>query len=184
MNMKKTFAAFLDRDGVINLDFGHVGNPEEIIYVKGAFKAVRMLNNLNFYVFIVSNQAGIGKGKYTYEDYLECIEKIKKDFADEGAVFNDIRYCPYHEEAIQEKYRVKDHPFRKPNPGMLLDLEKTWNIDMKNSFLIGDKQSDLLAARAAGINGYLFDENDCLETFVKKVPEVSLQVKKMKKDLF
>ncbi len=57
-------------------------------------------------------------------------------------------------------------------------------MNMKNSFLIGDKQSDLLAARAAGINGYLFDENDYLETFVKKVPEVSLQVKKMKKDLF
>ena len=165
-------AVFLDRDGVINLDFGHVGHVDSIVYVDGALTGVKLLNDLGFRVFIVTNQAGIGKGLYTVADFESCMEKIAKDLADLGAFYDDIRFCPFHPDAVLLEYRHPNHFWRKPNPGMLHDLMRCWNTNEGKSFLVGDKESDINAAKNASINGYLFDGSISLYDFLLKVPEI------------
>ena len=139
-------AAFLDRDGVINIDKGHVGKYSDIEYTEGCFEAVKKLNLLGFRVFIVTNQAGIGKGIYSLSTFKTCMIKIMEDFSKNSASIHDYRFCPYHQEAKLLKYKYTNHPWRKPNPGMLLDLLKNWSTDISKSFLIGDKNSDLKAS--------------------------------------
>ncbi len=165
-------AVFLDRDGVINIDFDHVGDPSRIVYVEDALQAIKLFNDLGLRVFIVTNQAGIGKGLYSEKDYLACMKKLRNDLYNIGAFYDDIRFCPYHSEAVVIKYRVENHFWRKPNPGMLLDLMIEWNTEINESFIIGDKQSDIAAGEAAGLKGYLFNQNDNLLDFAKGIPEI------------
>ena len=135
-------AVFLDRDGVINRDHGYVGSIERFEWIDGSRDAVRALNDHGFLVFIVTNQAGVARGHYT-------------ELADFGAHIDDIRYCPYHIEAKVERYR-RDSDWRKPRPGMLLDLIHAWSVDVAASHMIGDQSSDLEAGRAAGVTAHLF----------------------------
>ena len=165
-------AAFLDRDGVINVDHGHVGEVHRLEYIPKALESVAYLNQLGFFVFIVTNQAGIAKGKYTVEAYNTVMAKIFYDLEKCNGHIDDVRFCPYHDDAIEEQYRYHNHPWRKPNPGMITNLIETWNVDVTNSFLVGDKQTDLRAAEHAGIPGFLFDGNVDLETFIKSIPNV------------
>ena len=165
-------AVFLDRDGVINIDYGHVGDKNKLDYIAGALDAIKFLKNIGFKIFIITNQAGIAKDIYNVEDYEECMEKIKKDLAVLEVEIDDIRYCPYHKDAVISKYYHPDHPWRKPNPGMLVDLIKKWNVNKKNSFLIGDKESDVIAANKVNIQGYLYDGSISMLDFVKSLPEV------------
>lgn len=165
-------AAFLDRDGVINIDKGHVGKYSDIKYTEECFEAVKKLNLLGFRVFVITNQAGIGKGIYSLNIFKTCMKKIMQDFSKNSAIIDDYRFCPYHEEAKLLKYRYFNHPWRKPNPGMIFDLLENWNTDISKSFLIGDKDSDLKAASNANITGYMFKENMSLLKFIKKIPEV------------
>tara|TARA_B100000242_G_C42784782_1_gene365178 strand:+ start:33 stop:596 length:564 start_codon:yes stop_codon:yes gene_type:complete len=165
-------AVFLDRDGVINVDFGHVGDPSKIVYVEDSLQSIKLFNELGFRVFVVTNQAGIGKGLYSEEDYLACMERILSDLNDIGAFYDDIRFCPYHSEAVVSKYCVDNHFWRKPNPGMILDIMLDWNTKVSDSFIIGDKQSDIAAAQEAGLKGYLFNQMDNLLDFVKDIPEI------------
>ena len=149
-------AVFLDRDGVLNVERGYVHAPQEVEWVLGAKAAVKLLNDAGFYVFVVTNQAGVAKGLYGEEAVGALHRWMADELAAEGAWIDDWRYCPYHPEGNVAAYRAQ-HPWRKPNPGMLLDLLANWPVEREGSFLIGDKVSDIEAAAAAGVPGYLFE---------------------------
>lgn len=166
-------AAFLDRDGVINIDYGHVGDASKLQYMPGALETIAYLNKLGFLVFVVTNQAGIAKGKYSLDDYKKVMAKIISDLKFYSGHIDDIRYCPYHENAVEEKYRFKNHPWRKPNAGMIMDLIECWDVDKTRSFLVGDRKTDILAAKSARIPGFLYDGRIDLKSFIMTIPQVS-----------
>lgn len=150
-------AAFLDRDGVLNVDKGYTHRPEDLELVDGAAEMVRLLNDAGRYVIVVTNQAGVGRGYYT-EDNVDAFHAALSDrLAEEGAYIDAFYFCPFHADATVDRYRHADHPDRKPNPGMLLKALKDWPIERKRSFLIGDKPSDVAAAEAAQVRGWLFE---------------------------
>ena len=157
-------ALFLDRDGVVNIDHGHVGSIDRFDWIEGAPEAIRLANRLGFYVFVVTNQAGIGRGLYSEADYFGLRRHIRDGLAVVGAHIDDERFCPFHPEATIEAYRQASD-WRKPEPGMLLDLMTHWPVDRARSLMVGDRESDLAAAAAAGIPGFLFKGGD-LAAFV------------------
>lgn len=155
-------AAFLDRDGVLNVDRGYVSNRAGFEWVPGAVAAVKALNLAGYYVFVATNQSGIARGFYTEAEMQALHDFMRTELADAGAVIDDWRYCPFHPEGTVERFRrVSD--WRKPGCGMLADLMQAWPIEREKSFLIGDKESDMAAARAAGIRPLLFSGGNLLD---------------------
>lgn len=148
-------AAFLDRDGVINVDTGYVHRPEQVDWIPGAQEGIRRLNDLGYRVIVVSNQAGVAHGYYDEAAIHALHAWMQDELAAAGAFIDAFYYCPYHPEARIERFRQM-HGDRKPEPGMILRAFSDLRIDRERSFLVGDKQSDLDAARRAGVRGYLF----------------------------
>lgn len=159
-------ALFLDRDGVLNVDHGHVGNVDRFEWIDGAIETVKAANDEGWLVFVVTNQAGVAKGHYSEDDVLSLHEHMQACLLAEGAHIDEYRYCPYHPEGTVEKYRRTSND-RKPAPGMLLDLMRRWPVDKHRSLMIGDKESDIAAAKAAGIVPYLYRHQSALYEFAR-----------------
>jgi D-glycero-D-manno-heptose 1,7-bisphosphate phosphatase len=160
-------AAFFDRDGVINLDHGYVDHPDRFELVEGAARAIALCRSAGYLIFVVTNQAGVAQGLFE-EQAIEALHAhMRERLAAEDARLDDVRYCPHHPEAKRLAYR-KSCSWRKPGPGMILDLAKHWPVDLARSFLIGDKQSDMQAAAAAGIRGFQYGHGP-LDHFVADV---------------
>ncbi|HEY5795488.1 MAG TPA: HAD family hydrolase [Bosea sp. (in: a-proteobacteria)] len=155
---------FLDRDGVLNEDIEYAYRIDQIIWVEGAFSAVRRLNLLGYRAVVVTNQSGVGRGFYNEEDVRALHAEMNRIMAANGARIDAFYYAPHHPDATVAAYRT-DHEDRKPRPGMLLKAMQAFPTQMQRSFLIGDRASDLEAAKAAGVAGFLFKGGD-LDAFV------------------
>jgi D-glycero-D-manno-heptose 1,7-bisphosphate phosphatase len=143
-------AAFLDRDGVINVDHGYVVRREDFSFVPGVLAGARSLRELGFALVVITNQSGIGRGLYSFEAFRHLIDWMKAQFEAAGAPIAGVYFCPHHPtEAVGDFRRPCD--CRKPAPGMLLTAARDLGLDLGTSVLFGDKESDLLAARAAGV---------------------------------
>ncbi len=160
-------ALFLDRDGVINVDHGYVGSRDRFEWMDGALDAIRLATRAGWHVFIVTNQSGVARGKYTEDDVRHLLDWIADAARAVGGTIDDVRYCPYHEDALVPAYRrVSD--WRKPAPGMLLDLIRAWDLNPDRCIMIGDQATDLQAAERAGVAGHLFPGGN-LCTFVRAI---------------
>jgi D-glycero-D-manno-heptose 1,7-bisphosphate phosphatase len=145
-----TRAIFLDRDGVINIDHAYVSKPEHFEFIDGIFDLCRAARRSGYLLIVVTNQAGIGRGYYSEQDFLKLTEWMRERFEEEGAPITDVFHCPYHPEQGVGHYK-QDSFDRKPNPGMLLRAAKKHGLDLERSIMIGDKDSDMQAASKAGV---------------------------------
>jgi len=143
-------AAFLDRDGVINIDHGYTFKPEHFDFIDGVFDACRHLQNLGYLLIVVTNQSGIARGYFTEDDFMNLTSWMKQQFAAHGVKIDGVYYCPHHLEKGQVPYNI-DCDCRKPNPGMLVQAIREYGIDASQSLMVGDKAADMQAAAAAGV---------------------------------
>jgi D,D-heptose 1,7-bisphosphate phosphatase len=160
-------ALFLDRDGVLNVDHGYVGSRERFEWMDGALDAIRYATQAGWHVFMVTNQSGVARGHYDEAAVHALLDWMADQVRAVGGTIDDARYCPYHPDATVETYR-QVHPWRKPLPGMLLDLIEMWQIDPARAVMVGDQDTDMGAAAAAGVAGYLFRGGNLL-SFVRPI---------------
>jgi D-glycero-D-manno-heptose 1,7-bisphosphate phosphatase len=143
-------AVFLDRDGTLNEDTGYVHRIEDFRWLSGAIAAVRRLNAAGFYVFVVTNQSGVARGLFDEAAVRDLHGWMNEELRRAGAHIDDLRYCPHHPDATVPAYRMTC-ACRKPAPGMILDLMRSWPVIAEASIAFGDKERDAAAGRAAGI---------------------------------
>lgn len=156
-------AAFLDRDGVINIDHAYVHRWDEFEFIDGVLKAAKRLFDAGYQLIIVTNQSGIGRGYYTEADFRALDAKVREAFEKAGAPITDVYFCPHHPKDALPQYRIECN-CRKPAPGMMLQAAKDHDIDLSQSVMFGDKSSDMKAALAAGIPTRILLGTDGKET--------------------
>jgi D-glycero-D-manno-heptose 1,7-bisphosphate phosphatase len=153
-------ALFLDRDGVLHEDRGYVHRWEDFCWIPGAREAVAAFNARDWWVFVVTNQSGVGRGYYPEADVHALHARMSEALVAAGARIDAFYHCPFHPEALEDRYRHPDPPDRKPNPGMLLRAMADWPVDAARSVMVGDKAIDLEAGRRAGVRSLLFPGGD------------------------
>lgn len=158
LNYFRRPAAFLDRDGVINYDYGYVHNINKFKFRKGVLKGLQYLSEKNYYIFIVTNQAGIAKKKFDKSDFVNLHIKLKYMLSKKNIYFDGVSYSPFHTKAKIKKYK-KNSLTRKPGNLLIENLKKNWHINLKKSFMIGDKISDKLAAKKSSLYFEFAKEN-------------------------
>lgn len=163
-------AAFFDRDGVLNVDRGYTHRLDDLEFVDGAIEAVQMARAAGYLAVVVTNQAGVAKGYYDEAAVSAFHRTLNARLREKGAWIDAFYYCPYHPEASVAAFR-RAHPDRKPEPGMILRAIEELSIDSARSFLIGDQQTDLEAARRAGIRGYLYSSGSVAELVATALTE-------------
>ena len=160
-----TRIAFLDRDGVLNRDHGYVSRSADWAWIVGAPSAIRLLNQAGWRVVVVTNQSGIGRGRYSEQHFHTLMAWVDSQLATHGAHIDRSYFCPHHPEHGLGNYR-RVCRCRKPAPGMLLDALRDFDAQASDCVLIGDSPRDLEAARRAGVAGLLFDGTERLDSFV------------------
>lgn len=143
-------ALFLDRDGVINHNHGYVHKRENFDFIEGIFDVARYAHAQNYKLVVITNQAGIARGYYNVEQFHQLSDWMCQQFSAAGAPIERVYFSPYHPTAGLGQY-LKDDVSRKPHPGMILQAQKDFSIDLSRSVLIGDKVSDIQAGTAAGV---------------------------------
>jgi D-glycero-D-manno-heptose 1,7-bisphosphate phosphatase len=141
--MMKKKAVFLDRDGTINKDVGYPDSFSVIEIYPYSFEAIRKINEIGLLAVIITNQSGVGRGLIVEKNLHDIHRKLRDSFAERNVHFDGIYYCPHYLLSSTPQYR-KDCHCRKPNPGMALQAAEDLKIDMKNSYMIGDKVEDIL----------------------------------------
>lgn len=160
-------AVFLDRDNTLIHNDGDLGDPAEVRLIQGVASAVASLCGLGYKIVVVTNQGGVARGKYTEEDVQAVNQRISDLLAASanGAKIDRYYYCPYHPEGTVSRYR-KEHPNRKPAPGMLLEAARDMGLDLTQSWTIGDQVRDIQAGLAAGTRAILLRQDaDRLKPF-------------------
>lgn len=163
LNLRRP-AVFLDRDGVINRDFGWVGTRERFEWEPGVREAIARMTESGHHVFIVTNQSGIARGFYSEADLMVLMDWVIDSIREHGGTVDDWRYCPMHPEAEVERYRGHSVD-RKPSPGMILDLLQRWELDPARCVLFGDQPTDMQAACAAGLRGIMVGPDKLSDLF-------------------
>ncbi|MBI5329727.1 MAG: D-glycero-beta-D-manno-heptose 1,7-bisphosphate 7-phosphatase [Betaproteobacteria bacterium] len=143
-------AVFLDRDGVINFNHGYVHKIENFDFIDGVFDVARQAYGLGYKIVVITNQAGIGRGYYSEEDFHRLSDWMCGVFAEAGAPIDRVYFSPFHPTAGIGRYKKEDFS-RKPQPGMIVQAAQELDLDLPNSILIGDKASDIQAGVAADV---------------------------------
>ena len=146
--LKKTKALFLDRDGIINIDHGYVYKIEDFKFVEGIFDLVQYFSDAGYLIFVVTNQSGIGRGYYSEEDFMTLSKWMIEKFDDRKITIEKVYHCPHSPD-------TKCH-CRKPETGMIDEAVKAYDIDLSNSWMIGDKHSDIALAQNANIGHSIY----------------------------
>ena len=168
-------AVFLDRDGVINVDKNYLYKIEEFEFIDGVFESLDYLQGLGYKLFIITNQSGIGRGYYTLEDFAILTKWMLEKLKERNIKVEEVELCPHEPDA--------NCSCRKPKTGMIDNILKSHSIDLENSWLIGDKSSDIKCATNANIknsiqvqSGKKFEENESFANFVcdsiKDIPNI------------
>ena len=143
-------ALFLDRDGVINVDHGYVCTPERTDFIDGIFDLCRAARKNDHLLVVITNQAGIARGHYSEQQFLGYMDWVRAAFEQHGAALDAVYFCPHHPIAGIGAYQ-RECECRKPAPGMILRAQRELGLDLGASTLVGDKESDMEAGRAAGV---------------------------------
>ena len=161
--MKK--ALFLDRDGVINVEKQYLYKKEDFEFIEGIFELCQFFQDLGYLIIVVTNQSGIARGYYSEEDFENLTQWMVKQFKEQNITISKVYHCPHHPDITGECL------CRKPKPGMLLDAQKEFNVDLKHSVMVGDKERDIEAGLNAGLKDtYLFDSiQQCQSSKASKI---------------
>jgi len=149
-------AIFLDRDNTLIEDPGYINNPKQVKLLDGVAEALIEFGAMGYKLVVVSNQSAVARGIITEKALGEIHKRLKQLLAEKGASLDKIYYCPYHPEGVVEKYR-KESDCRKPNPGMLLDAAGEMDIDLNQSWMIGNSSRDVEAGLQAGCKTILIN---------------------------
>lgn len=144
-------AVFFDRDDTLILNKHYMHDPKDIEYLEDTFSSLKSLQNAGYLLFIITNQSGIGRGMFALEDMQNVHDKMLQDFTKQGITISEIKYCPH---APEDNCNC-----RKPNPSLINEVIKKYDIDLDVSYMIGDKDIDALAGINAGINGVILGDS-------------------------
>lgn len=143
-------ALLLDRDGVVNVDHGYVGDRSRFAFIDGIFALTRHAVDRGFRIAVITNQAGIARGYFTEAAFLELSDWMRTAFQAQGVELAGVFHCPYHCDGTVAPY-IRNSFWRKPNPGMILEAARRLELDLTRSVFLGDQPTDMQAAQAAGV---------------------------------
>lgn len=156
-------ALFLDRDGVVNVEKNYLYKIDDFELMDGILDVCRFYENQGYIIIIVTNQSGISRGFYTENDFKHLSEWMIEYFKSLGVTIAHIYHCPHHE-TIDGACDC-----RKPEPGMFLEAQRDFDIDMKNSVMIGDNERDIQAAMRAGVTTNILLSAEAIESNANKI---------------
>ncbi|TXT65287.1 MAG: D-glycero-beta-D-manno-heptose-1,7-bisphosphate 7-phosphatase [Promethearchaeota archaeon] len=137
-------AIFLDRDGVINKEVNYLSDPNEFKLLDGTIEALRIFQKKGYLLIVITNQSGLARGYFSVETLNKIHDKMRRLLKEKGIRLDDIIYCPHHPDFTGEC------ECRKPKPGMILEAQESFNINIGSSYMVGDKLSDIEAGQLAG----------------------------------
>lgn len=157
-------AIFLDRDGTINVDYGYVSKVDDLKFIEGVPETLLHLQNKGYLLIIITNQSGVGRGFFTKDDVYRFNEHLSLSLLKKNVKISDFFICFHTPDDLCD--------CRKPSTKLLLDAKKKYDIDFSKSFMIGDKESDVIAGRSVGVKSFLIDNSNDFKSVAKKILEL------------